>query len=145
MIEYILMNESHAAQVASLENQCFSTPWSLQSIESEVHNPLALWIVALDGEKVTGYVGSQTVLGEADMMNLAVLPEYRGRGIGFCLVETLIKRLQENNVHCLTLEVRSSNDIAIKLYGRLGFSQVGNRRGYYLNPKEDALILRKEW
>ncbi len=145
MIQYELMTKDHAKQVTHLEKDCFSMPWSENAILGEVDNPLALWIVATDGEKVVGYVGSQSVLGEADMMNIAVDAEYRRQGIGKNLVWVLIERLKEKGVHCLTLEVRASNNAAINLYKELDFTQVGRRPNYYSNPKEDALILRKEW
>ena len=145
MIDYILMNPTHTKQVAELEAQCFSAPWSENAIISELSNPLSLWVVAVEGERLLGYVGSQSVMGEADMMNLAVLPACRRQGIGNRLVTELIHKLRANGVYSLTLEVRASNDSAISLYSGLGFSQVGRRPGYYTNPKEDALILRKEW
>ncbi len=145
MIEYKYMNAEFVQQVAALEKQCFSMPWSENSISSELNNPLSLWIIAVEGERLLGYVGSQSVLGEADMMNLAVSPEYRKNGIGQKLVEVLINELKDKEVTSITLEVRESNIAAINLYIRLGFQKVGQRRGYYSNPKEDALILRKEW
>lgn len=144
-MEYIRMNASHVDAIAELEKRCFSDPWSVKSITSELNNPLSLWLVAVDGQKLAGYVGSQSVLGWADMMNIAVAPEYRRQGIGERLIIELIQKLQENRVTCLTLEVRASNDPAIGLYEKMGFSQVGRRPNYYHNPKEDALILRKEW
>jgi ribosomal-protein-alanine N-acetyltransferase len=144
-MEYILMDAKHVAQIAELERLCFSTPWSENAIRSELTNPLSLWIVAVDGQSVAGYVGSQSVMGEADMMNLAVAPDFRRNGIGRQLVECLIQRLRDNGVTSLTLEVRASNDAARMLYNNMGFSQVGRRPNYYSNPKEDALILRKEW
>lgn len=144
-MEYVVMNSDHASQVAALETLCFSAPWSERSICSELTNPLSLWIVALDGQTVAGYVGSQSVLGEADMMNLAVAPEYRRKGIGQQLVCVLIDRLQTSGVKSLTLEVRDSNENARALYNKLGFFEAGRRPNYYSNPKEDALILRKEW
>ena len=144
-MEYVLMNRSYVDAIAELEKMCFSDPWSVKSIESELKNDLSLWVVALDADKVVGYVGSQSVLGWADMMNLAVDPSYRKKGIGRGLVNELIAKLKENKVTCLTLEVRVSNESAISLYRSLGFTQVGRRPGYYHNPKEDALILRKEW
>lgn len=145
MIQLLLMDGSHVEQIADLEKLCFSDPWSVKSISSELKNPLSLWIVAMDGEKLVGYVGSQSVLGWADMMNLAVDPDYRQMGIAQSLVNELIARLQQNKVTCLTLEVRQSNAPAISLYNKLGFVPVGYRPNYYHNPKEDALILRKEW
>ena len=144
-MEYIRMNKSHVAQIAALEAMCFSAPWSERSVSSELENALSLWIVAMDGENLAGYVGSQSVLGEADMMNLAVHPDYRRQGVGEKLVNTLIDALSQAQVHSLTLEVRASNAPAKALYQKLGFLQVGLRPRYYQNPKEDALILRKEW
>lgn len=142
MIEITRMNESHVCAVAELEKQNFSEPWSENSVRGELTNDLALWLVALDGDCVVGYVGSQTVLGEADMMNIAVADSHRRRGIARSLVEELIARLDAT---MLTLEVRASNAPAIRLYESLGFRQVGLRKNYYRKPKEDALILRKEW
>lgn len=144
-MEYIKMTQAHVAQVAQLEKLCFSLPWSENSVASELRNPLSLWIVAVEGETLAGYVGSQSVMGEADMMNLAVQPEYRRQGIGENLVSALITALAQQCVSSLTLEVRVSNTPAISLYEKLGFVQVGRRPNYYKNPKEDAWILRKEW
>lgn len=145
MMDYILMEQAHVLQVAELEKLCFSMPWSENAISGELTNPLSLWIVAIEAGKVVGYVGSQSVMGEADMMNLAVQPEYRRKGIGRGLVQTLVHRLSKNGVYSLTLEVRASNETAITLYRNLGFAQVGRRPNYYTNPREDALILRLEW
>lgn len=145
MIKIERMAMCHISQIAELEKMCFSEPWSERSISSELENELALWLVCTDGDRVAGYVGSQTVVGETDMMNLAVHPDYRRAGIGKKLIEALVKQLAEQGSHCLTLEVRASNYPAIALYHKLLFAQIGRRPGYYRNPKEDALILRKEW
>lgn len=145
MIEIMEMTAAHTGQIAELEKICFSDPWSEKSIASELDSRLSLWLVAMDGETVVGYVGSQSVLGETDMMNIAVSPNYRRQGIAEKLVVELIEKLREKGNHSLMLEVRSSNDPAQKLYEKLGFEQVGRRKNYYRNPKEDALILRKEW
>lgn len=143
-MEYVLMNAAHVEPIAELEKICFSDPWCIQAIESELENPLSLWIVAMDGDQLVGYVGSQTVLGWADMMNLAVTPAYRRMGVGRELVIQLMNALIQKDVSCLTLEVRVSNTAAIHLYDLLGFKEVGRRPNYYFKPKEDALILRKE-
>ena len=142
MIELVRMNESHVAAVAELERLNFSTPWDEASVRSELTNKLALWLVALDDGEVVGYVGSQTVLQEADMMNVAVADSHRRRGIARALVKELIRQL---DAYQLTLEVRESNVAAISLYESMGFQQVGLRKNYYQKPKENALILRKEW
>ena len=145
MIKISNMESIHVAQVAALEKLCFSEPWSENSVAGELKNPLSLWLVAMDGDCVAGYVGSQSVMGESDMMNIAVAPNYRRQGVAAALVEELVRQLKANGNHCLTLEVRASNAPAIALYEKLGFAQIGRRPNYYRNPKEDALILRKEW
>lgn len=139
------MNAAHVPQIAQLEKLCFSDPWSEKSIETELSCRLSLWLVALDGDEVVGYVGSQTVIDESDMMNIAVHPDYRRRGIAEKLIEALVNALEEKGSRALSLEVRASNGPAIALYEKLGFAQVGLRKNYYRNPKEDALILRKEF
>ena len=143
--EIVPMAEAHVAAVAALERRCFSAPWSEQCVREELCNPLSLWLVALVDGRMAGYVGSQTVLDEADMMNLAVDPACRRQGIARALVEALTAALAERGVRSLTLEVRASNEGAIALYRTLGFAQVGRRPNYYTKPREDALILRKEW
>lgn len=144
-MEIIKMTQAYTKQVAELEISCFSMPWSENAIIGELTNPLSLWLVAVDNKTVAGYVGSQSVMGEADMMNIAVNPDYRRKGIARSLIVALIDMLNANDVHSLTLEVRASNLPAIELYEKLGFAHVGRRPGYYTAPKEDALILRKEW
>ena len=139
------MNADHVAQVAALEAICFHDPWSENSVASELNNPLSYWLVALEDDRVVGYVGSQTVMGETDMMNVAVHPDFRRQGIAKSLILALVEGLKSLESHCLTLEVRASNASAIALYEKLGFAQIGLRKNYYRNPKEDALILRKEW
>ena len=145
MIEIRTMEPQDVPQIAELEKVCFSDPWSEKSIISELDNPLSCWLVAVSGEQVVGYVGSQTVLDGSDMMNIAVSPDFRRKGIAESLIEALISFLHERGSRCLILEVRASNVPAIALYEKLGFLEIGRRRNYYRNPKEDALILRKEW
>lgn len=145
MIRYEIMQQTHVQQIAALEKECFSDPWSVASIASELSNPLSLWLVALDGDRVVGYVGSQSVLDGADVMNLAVSSQYRRQGIAQNLMLLLEEELKKKGVLMLALEVRVSNTAAISLYEMIGFRQVGRRPRYYSNPREDALILRKEW
>ena len=139
------MEDCHVPAIAELEKICFNDPWIESSIRSELTNPLSLWLVALENDKVIGYVGSQTVLDESDVMNVAVAPEHRRKGLARELFLRLESLLKEKKVHSLTLEVRASNEAAQALYEGLGYVQVGRRPNYYRNPKEDALILRKEW
>lgn len=139
------MNESHVAQIAELEKICFSDPWSENSVASELNNPLSVWLVAEENGIVCGYVGSQTVLDETDMMNIAVHPDFRRKGIAAALIAELGRLLKERGSRILRLEVRESNAPAISLYETMGFTQLGLRKNYYRNPKENALILGKEW
>lgn len=143
MMEIIEMNESHVAPIAGIEKLCFSDPWSENSIAYELTSRLSYWLVAVDEGEVVGYIGSQSVLGESDMMNVAVHPDHRRKGVAEALITALSEGLKERGNVCLTLEVRASNEPAIALYDKLGFTQVGRRSNYYRNPKEDALILRK--
>ena len=141
----VQLNETHIGPIAEMEKLCFSDPWSESSIRSELNNPLSTWLVAVEDDQVVGYVGSQTVLGWTDMMNIAVHPNYRRRGIAEAMVNGLETALKARESQCLTLEVRVSNEAARALYAKLGFQEVGLRKNYYRHPKEDALILRKEW
>lgn len=138
------MQPEDVKAIAELETVCFSDPWSENSIASELNNRLSYWLVAVDNDNVVGYVGSQSVLDYADMMNLAVSPDYRRQGIGESLINALVAHLKTKHILALLLEVRVSNTPAIALYEKLGFVQIGRRPRYYTNPREDALILRKE-
>jgi ribosomal-protein-alanine N-acetyltransferase len=144
MMKIIKMEHVHVAQVAALEAVCFRDPWSENSVASELSNPLSHWLVAVEDDAVLGYIGSQTVLDESDMMNVAVSPAHRRKGIAEALVLALADALREKGSVKLTLEVRASNAPAITLYEKLDFKPIGLRKNYYRNPKEDALILQKE-
>ena len=138
------MTIHHVAQVAELEKICFQDPWSEKSVAAELEHDYSLWLVAMEGETLAGYIGSQISYGEADMMNVAVSPDHRRKGIGEKLILALMEELKARECISLALEVRASNAPAIALYEKLGFGQIGLRKNYYRNPKEDALILRKE-
>ena len=136
------MTAADVPSVAALEKLCFSDPWSVSSIASELDNPLSLWLVWEEDGTAAAYLGVQRVPPQADVMNVAVSPALRRRGIARARFAELERRLPE--IDELFLEVRASNSGAIALYRTLGFEQVGRRPNYYLDPREDALILRKE-
>ena len=138
------MNETHVSAVAELEKLCFSAPWSERSIAAELRSEWSLWLVEERDGIVVGYVGSQSSPPEADVMNVAVSPDYRRQGIGESLMIALGEALASKGIETLTLEVRASNEGAISLYNRLGYEEVGRRPNYYTDPREDALIMRKE-
>ena len=139
------LSAEHVPQIAALEAATFSLPWDEASIRAELENPLALWLVA-EGERgtVLGYVGSQSCFEDADVLNVAVVPAARRRGIAAALMTELEARLAPKGVERITLEVRASNLPAIRLYEGLGYTQVGLRKSYYEKPREDALILQKQ-
>lgn len=145
MIQIVQMTQEHIQKIVLLEQMCFSDPWSESAFASELCNSLSLWLVAIseDGE-VAGYIGSQAVIDAADIMNIAVHSDFRQKGIGSKLIDALAVALSEKGIKTLTLEVRPSNYPALALYRRCGFHQIGLRKGYYRNPKEDAYILQKE-
>ena len=139
------MEASHIPEIAALEAANFSAPWDEASIRAELDDPLALWLIAEGGDgAVLGYVGSQTCFEDADILNVAVLPAARRRGIAEALMLELERRLRPKGAERITLEVRASNLPALRLYEKLGYSQVGLRKNYYEKPREDALILQKE-
>ena len=122
---------------------CFSDPWSENSISGELNSRLSYWLVAVQEGVLLGYIGSQSVLGESDMMNVAVHPDHRRKGVAEMLILQLMQDLKQRENLNLSLEVRASNMPAITLYEKLGFDTVGRRPNYYRHPKEDALIMKK--
>ena len=143
MIEILKMDETHVPAIAEIEKQCFSDPWSENSISGELNSRLSYWLVAVEDDVLLGYIGSQSVLGESDMMNVAVHPDHRRRGIAQALILQLMQDLKARDNVNLSLEVRASNAPAITLYEKLGFEVAGHRPNYYRHPKEDALIMKK--
>ena len=147
-MEYIIvpMDRGHIPQIAALERECFSTPWSENMLSDALFDPKASFIVAEDGEGgVLGYAGLQVVLDEGYITNVAVRPECRRNGIAQKLLQVFLDFAQAHKLAFLTLEVRASNYGAIALYGSRGFRSVGRRKNYYEHPKEDAIIMTKEF
>ena len=144
-IAYNLMNSSDIQGVFNISNSCFSTPWSLDSIKSELNNPLAKYIVAVDKDLdlVVGFIGAWIVVGEASITNIAVDKNYRKIGIGNKLLESLINLCSDLNCTLINLEVRESNLTAQNLYKKHGFIIDGVRKGYYEDNKEDAILMTK--
>jgi ribosomal-protein-alanine N-acetyltransferase len=137
------MTEELVPKVATLEALCFSTPWSENSIRSELENPYSIWLVALEENTLAGYLGVQFGPDGGDIMTIATDPAFRGKGVGRLLLTTMTEQLLKKQLSWLTLEVRPSNTPALKLYEAFGFRQVGRRPNYYKNPREDALLLTK--
>ncbi len=133
--------KEHLSQLEALERQCFSVPWTLEQLESQLPDNQHCFLVALDGDKVLGYVGLMYVLDEGYISNVAVAPQARRKGIGDALIAHLLRWAHENGLAFVTLEVRESNQAAIALYKKHGFQTVGLRKKYYDFPKENAILM----
>lgn len=135
--------EEDVEEMARLDAICFSAPWSYKDFLKEITgNKLALYVVAEKDGRVQGYAGLWCILDEGHITNVAVHPDHRKKGLGFTLVKTLLDLAQKiRQVKSFTLEVRVSNGHAIKLYQKFGFVEMGKRKGYYTDNKEDASIM----
>ena len=141
-IQIVPMNGDHLDEVAELERVCFPDPWSRNMLKEELENDLAAFLVALDGQgAVAGYAGMQVVLDEGYILNVAVRPDCRRRGVAGRLLQVFLDFAKGNRLAFLTLEVRASNYPAIALYGSRGFRGAGRRKNYYEHPREDAVIM----
>jgi len=142
MTAVIRAERRHLAGIRAVEEACFSHPWSMASLEQEFENGRSALFVAVDGEAVVGWAGLTYVLDEGSVSDIAVLPAYRGQGLGRALTEALLGEARRLALACLLLEVRVSNAAAVSLYRSLGFAEVGRRPRFYEDPREDALLMR---
>ena len=143
--EIVPMDRSHLEQVAALERECFSHPWTEAMLEEELYNSQASFLVAEDGEGgVLGYAGLHVVLDEGYIDNIAVEEPARKHGVASALLDVFC-RFGAANLAFLTLEVRASNAPAIALYKKYGFQEVGLRPNFYSAPREDAIIMTREF
>jgi ribosomal-protein-alanine N-acetyltransferase len=133
--------------IVAIERASFTDPpWSRDSFLALVDSPRAYFTVACQSpnDQVIGYVVAWFVTDEAEIANLAVTPERRGRGVGSRLLDAALTEARLAGARVVHLEVRDSNEAARALYGSRGFSAVGRRRRYYRDPVEDALLLRRD-
>jgi ribosomal-protein-alanine N-acetyltransferase len=133
-----------AAALAAIERRAFSDPWSEASFREALVSPWTFGLVAETSRGTAGYLVAREIAGTGEVLNLAVAPEYRRRGIGGALLEGGLAALRRRKVEEVFLEVRESNIAAQALYLAYGFRPVGQRAAYYRNPREDALVLRLE-
>lgn len=135
--------EKYLKEILSIENLSFAVPWTKDSMEKELTNKFAKYIVIKLNTLVIGYGGMWIILDEGHITNIAVHPEFRKIGAGKKIIEGLISICKEKNISSLTLEVRASNYIAKKLYTKFGFIEEGIRKNYYNDNNEDAIIMWK--
>ena len=133
--------ESHLPQILAIEKESNSAPWSERSFRNELEHAYGIFIVAILNSKVVGYGGIWLVVDEAHVTNIAIDPEQRRQGIGKRLMVELLEAAKAAGMACSTLEVRASNEAAIKLYEQLGFVNAATRKGYYPDNKEDAVVM----
>ena len=146
-IKVVPMTADHLEELEKLERICFSRPWSRKMLAEELENECAAFLVAEDAAtgQVVGYAGLLVVADEGYITNVAVRPDCRRQGVASQLLEVFMNFAKGNRLAFLTLEVRASNYDAIALYGSRGFRSVGRRKNYYEHPKEDAVIMTKEF
>ena len=137
------MTKEHLESVYIIETECFSHPWSKQSLENELNNDTSLFWVATENNDVIGYIGMSVVIDEGYIFNVAVSETYRKKGVGSALINEIVTYGKKNNLCFITLEVRESNMNAQSLYSKFGFIKVGERKNYYSEPKENAILLTK--
>lgn len=134
------MQECDISDVAEIERQCFAHPWTQEQLLEELDNPTARFYAAVLDGKAVAYMGANNIAGEVYITNVAVLPEYRGHGFASCLMAVLLSVSEKEKAEFVSLEVRESNQPAIRLYEKFGFTEQGRRKGFYRDPEEDALI-----
>ncbi|MCX5750580.1 MAG: ribosomal protein S18-alanine N-acetyltransferase [Candidatus Saganbacteria bacterium] len=138
MVTISKMQPSDIDAVYALEQKCFAVPKDLAVFLADQSK----YFVAKENNKIIGYIGFEEIAGEGHVINIAVAPEYRGKGIGNALVSYVLDTISKEEVKVFYLEVRASNLPAQKLYERFGFKVVGRRKGYYQENAEDALLMK---
>lgn len=141
-VEVRPMAEADLAAVLAIERASFPVPWTLATFTGLLRRENTRLWVAVESGVVVGYAAVWMVADQAELGDIAVAAERRGRGIGTRLLEAVMAEMTASGIRELFLEVRVSNRSAQRLYARHGFRQVGRRPGYYSRPKEDALVLR---
>ncbi len=137
--EIVRMSAEHIPEIAKLEAECFSQPWSENALAEEMKNESSHFLVAVC-EKVFGYIGVQEICGEAYITNVAVFAEHRKSGIGRTLLKAACDGAKSRECEFITLEVRESNSAAIALYESEGFEKAGVRKNFYSSPTENGII-----
>jgi ribosomal-protein-alanine N-acetyltransferase len=144
MVEIRRLDLVDLSAIEAIEQRAYPTPWSRSMFASELAKPTSICLGAFEGQELVGYVINSRYVDAWHVMNVAVEPEHRGRGIATALLERLFEVTRDDERRGYTLEVRVSNDHAIRLYEKLGFERRGIRRGYYTDNREDALIMWRD-
>ncbi len=137
------MSEDDLEEVVRLEKLCFSDPWSKRSFEEELKHRFSIPLVVKSGTRVIGYSCLWHVYDQMEIANIAVSPEFRGKGIGRILMERVLVEAKRRGCLSVMLSVRESNEAGLNLYANSGFVEVERRKNYYRLPTEDAIIMMK--
>ena len=140
-ITIVRMQEEDAAEVAAIERTLFSQPWSEDGFKRSLSSPYTIYLLARMDGVIAGYAGLLRTFDEADITNIAVRSKMQGKGIGEMLLRSLMEQGRREGIVRFTLEVRSSNERAVRLYEKCGFASVGLRKNFYSFPTEDANIM----
>jgi ribosomal-protein-alanine N-acetyltransferase len=139
------METEDVETVLTIESRAFTTPWQADTFQSLIGRPSSeLWVMEHTAEGIVAYAVLWCILDQGELANIAVRPDHLGQGYASQLLERVLDIARGRDVETIYLEVRASNSRALELYERFGFSQVGVRKMYYDEPKEDALVLRVE-
>ncbi|HYQ48545.1 MAG TPA: ribosomal protein S18-alanine N-acetyltransferase [Thermodesulfovibrionales bacterium] len=143
VMEFVIdeMRPEDVPEVLSIERASFTTPWSGTLFMNEIYKPLSLPKVARAGGRIVGYICANQVLDEGHILNVTVHPEHRGQGMAQEMVRHIVGLLEERSCTAIFLEVRVSNEAALRMYERAGFRMITVRKHYYTSPEEDAVIM----
>ena len=137
------METTDVKEVALIEQESFHDAWSEKSFLDAILEKDNIYMVATDDNKIVGYCGMWGIQGEGNIYNVCVKKEKRGQGVGDRLFQAFLEEGEQKGLKAFTLEVRVSNESAIRLYEKYGFENAGIRKNFYDNPKEDAMIMWK--
>lgn len=141
MLKFEALDAAHIPAILEIEVASQGAPWSERAFQNELANPHSIFRVALQGKELVGYGGIWTIVDEAHVTTITVAPKMRGKGLGRKLMIELIRCAISAGMTCSTLEVRASNEAALKLYERLGYHRAAVRKRYYPDNHEDAIIM----
>ena len=143
-VNIIPTTEEHLDRIAEIEALCFSTPWSRKSFADSMANEqvISLFTATLNNE-IVGYICLFHLFEEGELLNIAVCPNYRKRGIAQQLINKMFELFKQKDITRITLEVRESNNNAKNLYLKNGFKPIGIRKNYYTSPLENGIVMEK--
>jgi len=134
--------ERDLVKILRIEKECFTDPWSINVFRGAMSEPhTSVFVLVDDSEEIAGYSVSDVVLDEGALDNLAVTAEKRGQGAGAMLLQNVLEDARNKGVKRFFLEVRESNEKALKLYEKAGFTRLSVRKAYYQDPVEDAIVM----